>query len=354
MEKYASYGYEDFVRDDDFVDWVLSPTEESDLFWHSILDKYAFQKENLKMARMAVVRLRDALEEAGNRETSIEIWSDIQNSMSRRSRKSTIIRRNWGVLGVAAALAMILISYAQDFWRSVEYKNTLVESVADGVIVLKNNHTMALHHDLPDNSVVLMEPGSEVRYTDGFSAEGRKVTLSGEAFFDVVPDEKRPFVVEAGDLRVRVLGTSFRVKEGNDNVLVAVKTGKVSVFRQKDSQENSAEDMAVLKPNEQVAYKRGGEGLEKTIVPDPMPVTEISNLPGFSFHNEAVSRIFSAIEQAYGIEIAYEKKVLANCRLTTSLGNETLFEQLNVICVAIGASYEVQGTRIIVNGRECL
>ena len=84
---------------------------------------------------------------------------------------------------------------------------------------------------LQDGSTVILEPGGEFRYNEKF-LNPREVYLSGDAFFEVTKDASRPFLVYANEITTKVLGTSFRIKanQGEKEIVVAVKTGKVSVM----------------------------------------------------------------------------------------------------------------------------
>ncbi len=91
-----------------------------------------------------------------------------------------------------------------------------------------------------------LEDGTEVtlgalsRISVAFSDEERHVVLSGgEAFFSVSSNPGRPFIVEAGDTLVRVIGTKFNVHSGVDRVTVAVAEGEVQVSKFKPNKENN-------------------------------------------------------------------------------------------------------------------
>ncbi len=89
---------------------------------------------------------------------------------------------------------------------------------------------IAMHSDglLPDGSKVVL--GAASRLSSHFSGARRLVKVErGEAFFDVAKDPQRPFVVEAGDLRVTALGTSFNVRRGVERIVVTVEKGVVEV-----------------------------------------------------------------------------------------------------------------------------
>jgi ferric-dicitrate binding protein FerR (iron transport regulator) len=88
-----------------------------------------------------------------------------------------------------------------------------------------------LQKRLPDGTVVWLAPGSLLQYPAKFTSAQREVTLNGEAFFEVAHDTLHPFIVHAGDMHTRVLGTSFTIQAYDDQPAVAVTlvTGKVNV-----------------------------------------------------------------------------------------------------------------------------
>ena len=90
-------------------------------------------------------------------------------------------------------------------------------------------HTDSL--TLPDNSRVWLNAGSHLIYPRSFDGRIRKVFLSGEAYFDVAKDAGHPFIIKAGDVQVRVLGTQFNVTsyENMESVSVCLVEGSVSM-----------------------------------------------------------------------------------------------------------------------------
>ncbi len=82
---------------------------------------------------------------------------------------------------------------------------------------------------LADGSKVYLNRDSRLTYPEAFGRNSRKVSLEGEAFFDIAPDASKPFIIDAGKATVRVLGTSFNVMtdNGHNEVEVYVSTGKV-------------------------------------------------------------------------------------------------------------------------------
>jgi ferric-dicitrate binding protein FerR (iron transport regulator) len=97
---------------------------------------------------------------------------------------------------------------------------------------------------LPDGSVVILNRETVLSYRSDYGKNERIVSLSGEAFFEITPDQDKPFTIDAGKAKVKVLGTSFNVITDNPDaaVEVFVKTGKVMLS------DNSGSNTLLLEP----------------------------------------------------------------------------------------------------------
>ena len=91
------------------------------------------------------------------------------------------------------------------------------------------NHGEHKQVTLPDGTVVHLNAGTVMRYPTEFTSDIRLVEMEGEAFFNVMRDEGKPFIVRTRQADVKVLGTSFNVKAYQEDELMAVsvRTGKL-------------------------------------------------------------------------------------------------------------------------------
>jgi len=224
-----------------------------------------------------------------------------------------------------------------------------------------NEGKTILRIPLPDGSQVVLQPSSEIILAKDYGKTSRELKLKGEAFFQVKPDAQKPFVVYSNEVVTRVLGTSFNVRayENDGEITVAVKTGKVSVYASKNKATGlgAGEEHReiILTPNQQIVYYREREKVSKQLVKKPEVILPNSNLFRMQFENEPVSTIFQVLEENYGIEIRYDRDLIRNCRLTTSMSDEGLYERIEVICKAIGASYEIDDdAAITIKSNGCL
>ena len=361
FKEYAVYTVEDFVKDEQFIDWVKLCHPEDGSVWQNLVKDYPYQAESIAQARQIVLHLDEASKLPVDKFDVDEIWLGIEDVISAESER---INRFFGLSRIhylAAASVIFLISIG--LWNYGYFKKE-PESVYQELVLnskipleeVKNKSTSPLLITLPDGSKVTLEGNSRLSYGKSFAGTEREVFLSGGAFFEVAKNPEKPFVVYANELVTKVLGTSFTIRafDTDQRVIVSVKTGKVSVFTNRNTVTGNAEIKSVtLIPNQRAIFSRKEETISKSLVEQPLIVITKEELMQFTFNNAPVSSIFEALEKAYGVAIKFDESVLSGCRLTTSLSNETLYERLDVICEALDASYKVVDGEIVVNGKGC-
>jgi transmembrane sensor len=78
-----------------------------------------------------------------------------------------------------------------------------------------------------------------------------------------------------------------------------------------------------------------------------------ASLINFNFEEMPVAKIFSTLEEAYGIKIHYDEKIFSKCIINTSLNDETFDEKLKIICEAVSAHYRIENNEVYVEGIAC-
>ncbi len=111
----------------------------------------------------------------------------------------------------------------------------------------------AISFYLPDSTHIFLNKNSSMTYPENFTEAIRSVSLSGEAFFEVVSNPSKPFVIEAGDTETKVVGTSFNIREDKSSkkVEVTVLTGQVKFKSKKNS--DRIPEMTLL-PQDRAVY----------------------------------------------------------------------------------------------------
>jgi ferric-dicitrate binding protein FerR (iron transport regulator) len=221
------------------------------------------------------------------------------------------------------------------------------------MITYTNTGTETQKIGFSDGSFVLVHPNSEVRYPEAFAGAVRAVHLSGEAFFEVAKDAEHPFIVYANEVTTKVLGTSFSIRayKGQKEIVVAVKTGRVSVLSP-GTPSKTIESEVILTPNQQVTYNRTEGRVTKHLVENPDIIVPIPSRE-LLYRDEPVTHVFEALEKMYGVDIRFDETALSGCTITTEMTDEKLFERMDVICHVLGGHYTVEDAVIVVDAKGC-
>ena len=205
---------------------------------------------------------------------------------------------------------------------------------------------------LPDGSTVALDTGSTLQYPRAFRGASRSVRLVGKALFDVTHKPAQPFRVLTANVVTTVLGTRFVVRAytSQPDTRVEVQRGRVRVRSAvaAPSAPDSAASVVVL-PNQQAVYSPARQTLARELVAAPA----LLQAQSFAFNDRPVAEVLTALTQAYGVPIGYDKELLAGCTVRLVLPESSLFDKLNVLCKTLGASYEQVGARIVFHSRGC-
>jgi len=175
---------------------------------------------------------------------------------------------------------------------------------------------------LPDGSRVTLGARSKLKLT--FSASERRVTLrGGDAFFSVLPDPTKPFLVEAGDTLVRVVGTKFDVHRGPEQVRVSVLEGTVQVLDTDEQNEAQA-----LTAGQEVVVSRGR--LE--------PVREVDRSKPGAWRNGrlvyvdvSLAEVVADANRYFGKRIEFGSLRLGDLRLTAAFRANQIDEMIDTL-----------------------
>ncbi|TDE15583.1 FecR family protein [Dyadobacter psychrotolerans] len=249
---------------------------------------------------------------------------------------------------ILAASYLFLSGPKTGSWMSSRVKSE------SGWVVEENNTSSVKKVSLSDGSIVELSPNSKLKFPDRFDLKERVVHLTGNAFFSIHRDTKRPFYVRSGEIVTKVLGTSFYVETGTAARMpkVEVVTGTVAVYENPESGIKPATDI-ILTANKQATFNASEHKFTSSLVDLPRLIDPKMSPVRFQFRNSSLSDVVAILKDAYGIDIIIENKNMNSCTLTADLSGQPLFTQLDIICAAIAASYRLEATRIVIRGKGC-
>lgn len=215
-----------------------------------------------------------------------------------------------------------------------------------GVTVMSDN--MLVEQTLPDGSSVALNANSKLEYAKDFDGELREVKLKGEAFFEVQPNAEKPFVIDAGEGFVKVLGTSFNVeaKEGSD-IRVHVVTGRVQL-----SLPNAIADtsMVILEVGETgiIDHKTKRVYKESPMYEDALFWINKKLV----FNKVPLPRVFEVLEKNYKLSFSAYDKSVEKCLLTARFEKESIESILEVISATFNIQFVIEGASVTINSQN--
>lgn len=198
---------------------------------------------------------------------------------------------------------------------------------------------------LADGSEVTLNLGSKINFPSKFIGARRNVNLEGDAFFKVTPDEEKPFIVQAGEVKVTVLGTSFYLNAKPDlpSVEVIVNTGKVSL--------KFGLQEVILVAGERGTFNKSERTVNKEKNEDENYISWKTKK--LIFNNERLEVVFHKIEQTYGTKIQALNPEILDCRLTATFDNQPVETVMEIIEATFGFEISGQNGLMLISGSNC-
>ncbi|MEM6265584.1 MAG: FecR domain-containing protein [Bacteroidota bacterium] len=272
-----------------------------------------------------------------------EAWQKIKAQTGQKSPRPLLQRPLFRqVIGIAASILLLMgvvLTYRA-------FNTTGVDAQAISEATLQSVSTTRAQKQrvtLPDGTIVTLNSESEIQFPADFSDGPRIVHLRGEAFFEVVHNPDKPFLVYTEQTQTRVLGTSFDIRSypETDKTELVVASGKVE-FSQRDKVQNkvqlSADDKATLVTGEAITVS---EVFAEDLISwkDGMLV----------FENTELRDIVKVLERWYDIEIMVKDSARLSQTYTFSYENPPLPDLIERMHFVAKFTYTLEGNQLIIN-----
>ena len=278
-DKYLKYSVEELVQDHEFSRWIQSTSAQQEEEKVSWLQKHPEMADKVKEVARIVEGITFDDIDTSHISTS-DLWDRIElEAASLNDNQKPKTRLMYIAIGVAASLLVLIL--ANPFGQSL----TTVYS----------EHGTIITHILPDQSSIKLNDGSNIKYHSKTFATSRKISLQGEAFFEV--RKGAPFTVETPLGNVQVLGTSFNVFCHDQRFIVECQTGKVRVVTGSNELVLTAGQQSNLAP-------------DGTLTSIPATRKNLTWLEGvFQYENAPLPQVVSELERQFDVQIKLDKSV---------------------------------------------
>lgn len=280
-------------------------------------------------------------------------------------------KRNYRTFILISSLIIVFLFVGFYFFNS-ESRGTRKDISAAGIssneITTKNGSKTNLL--LPDGTKVWLNADSKITYNKSYGNRVREVELTGEAYFDVVRNAERPFIIHTAKMDIKVIGTAFNVKcyPGEKTTETSLIRGSIEVTL-KDRLEK-----IMLKPNEKLVINNDEiaeriitsptSGIKPSKVQQQKPIISLSHLTFYPsdstvietawtqnklvFSSETFEEIALKMERWYNVKIDFADEYLKNERLTGNFEKETITEALTAMQLTTAFSFTIKNDQIII------
>ena len=277
----------------------------------------------------------------------------IDQSDNANNNKKQKIGRLPMLMLVAASVLLFIIGGIMIFPRKTN---------APANTVLVADRGTKTHVTLPDGTKVWINSDSRITYNMPFGVQNREVTLTGEAYFDVVKDKDHPFIVHTPEMDIKVLGTVFNVRAyaAEKNASATLIKGLVEVTLKGKNQ-----GKRMLRPNEKLVVQNFSRTSDynvnaQNLAPEIKILTIKKNLEDSSvnetkwvenklvFEQETLENIIPVLERWYNVRIEMEKSYSDTIKLNGIFNNDKLEDVLNSLKMVARFNYSIQNNKITI------
>ena len=275
------------------------------------------------------------------------------------AKTSSFTKRKLAFIGIAAGFfTVLLINYSLRLDKSVTKQNA--NSFVNEIVTKRGSKSSI---KLPDGTTVRLNTDSRLTYISFTAGKTREVTLVGEAYFDVAHDSSRPFIIHTGKVNIKVLGTSFNVRNypQDKELETSLIKGKIEV-----SLESRPEDIIILKPTEKLIIAKADDELSSATkiantTDNKVVLTSITYLRNDSivaetswlndkmvFVNQPLEKIALELERKYAINITFKDEKVKKYRYTGVFDNVGLEKVFELIKYSKNINYKINDKNIVI------
>ncbi len=206
------------------------------------------------------------------------------------------------------------------------------------IISKEGNHKVTL----PDGSSITLNVDSELVFPKKFSDSIREVTLTGEAFFEITHNDNKPFIVNANEIKIKVLGTSFNVKSysKDEKIETTLVTGKVELIKDEETP-------VILAPSQKAVFFKSENKLK-------IEEVNSSNIIAWKdgkliFSNTSMEDVIVDLERKYDVKFIINSPKLLAYEYTGTFDNLSIDEVLDLLVISSPIKHSLKDEKIVLD-----
>jgi ferric-dicitrate binding protein FerR (iron transport regulator) len=222
-------------------------------------------------------------------------------------------------------------------------------SEAESIIqTISSRQGMVSQLTLSDGTKVWLNSGSTLQFPLRFTGKKRQVKLTGEAYFEVAKNENHPFVLNANELNIEVLGTSFNVVSYDDESVseVVLVTGKVKLFAKSD---NIEKQYGFMHPGQRVVFTKN---TQEAVCEEVDVKKYIAWRNGdLIFRDDSMNEVVKRLSRWFNVEISVKDPEINDYIYKATFSDETLSQVLNMLKISAPIDYRIIESKPLPDGK---
>lgn len=332
MEKYHSYGLEDFVADDEFREWVVCPTESSSAEWDQFISKHPEKKMPIEQAALVVKSLQPVEAEI-SKDRLEAVWQRITKS---RNSLRWHLYSNFMKYAAVFILAFLMGLGGSNLFKKQDSDYTEIYTEIN--VPYGEKSEIVLY----DGTKVWLNSGTTLKFPLVFKESQRKVFIEGEGFFDVAKNSEKPFIVNALEMDIEVLGTRFNICAYPDDqaYYATLEEGKIHATNRFTGK------TLKLQTGEQATLDLGTKRISSQVVDTELYTSWKENL--LQLENAPFREVAKKMERWYDVKIIVDETMVFNKRYNMTIKTESLREMLRLLSFTTPMNYEIKEDQVFI------
>ena len=250
-----------------------------------------------------------------------ESWNRLQANLWQKDFISLQNRKNIFMISKIAAIFFFLVSVGSLVYYNINESHQVPEKFSS--VFTENGQLSKIQ--LSDGTLVWLNSGSEIQYSNHYASSNRNIRLTGEAYFDVTGNKELPMIIDCGSVKIKVRGTRFNINayKTNNSIDVTLEDGEVELI-----ESNSGNSFYNMKPGEKANVSTGTSKFSVNTVNTSRYTSWKDGI--IHIYNLPLEQVVKQLEKRYNQKFELTPEI-TQIKYTFTIQNESLDEVINLI-----------------------
>jgi transmembrane sensor len=317
-------------------------TPESKALLFKIWEELPDEDNNIKMNFDLIL---DKIHHKVNLDQSKKLLEEADQNLIKYNRRKYFVNVLTRVAAILLLPLLIFGTYMTYRFESVSHGQIFVNQAYNEVFSSEDAITKVA---LPDGSNVWLNHSSKLKYPAIFRGDFRRVELTGEGYFEVAHNPKIPFVVKAGGIEIKALGTTFNIMAYPDDERIETSLINGLVELQRKSPDGKVIPLLKMKPTDLAIFQKSNNEISMRTIDDDRYFSWKDGK--LIFNKEPIDKVAKKLSRWYNVDIETKDPELLDITYTATFVHETLPQVMELLTLMSPVNYSISNRKEISPG----